>query len=100
MLIAKLKDEKRITVIGEATGGSAEGPTAGRLFFLKLPHSGIVVRVPNYWNLMSISAFTQGNGVAPDVEVVPTLEDFLAGKDRALEVAKARVSTSTALTTK
>ena len=49
---------------------------------------------------MSISAFTQGKGVAPDVEVVPTLEDFLAGKDRALEVAKARVSTSTALTTK
>ncbi len=100
MLIAKLKDEKRITVIGEATGGSAEGPTAGRLFFLKLPTSGIVVRVPNYWNLMSIGAFTTGKGVAPDEEVIPTLEDFLAGKDRALDVAKTRVPATNSITTK
>jgi Peptidase family S41 len=100
MLIAKLKDEKRITVVGEATGGSAEGPTAGRLFFLKLPNSGIVVRVPNYWNLMSIATFTQGKGVAPDVEVTPKLEDFLAGKDRILEVAKTRASTSDTVITK
>ncbi len=100
MLIAKLKDEKRITVIGEATGGSAEGPTAGRLFFLKLPNSGIVVRVPNYWNLMSIDSFTQGKGVAPDVEVIPTLNDFLAGKDSVLDAAKARAHTMTSATTK
>jgi C-terminal processing protease CtpA/Prc len=100
MLIAKLKDEKRITVIGEATGGSAEGPTAGRLFFLKLPNSGITVRVPNYWNLMSIGAFTTGKGVAPDEEVIPTLDDFLAGKDRVLDIAKARVPTDNAFTAK
>jgi C-terminal processing protease CtpA/Prc len=100
MLIGKLKDEKRITVIGEATGGSAEGPTAGRLFFLKLPNSGITVRVPNYWNLMSIGAFTQGKGVTPDEEVIPTLGDFLAGKDRVLEVAKTRVPSGNALTAK
>lgn len=100
MLIAKLKDEKRITVVGEATGGSAEGPTAGRLFFLKLPHSGITVRVPNYWNLMSIGSFTHGKGVAADIEVVPTLEDFLAGKDRVLDIAKTRVPTGNALTAK
>ncbi len=88
MLIAKLKDEKRVTVIGEATGGSAEGPTAGRIFFLKLPNSGLVVRVPNFWNLMSIAAFMQGKGVAPDIEVKATLQDFLAGIDRAMEIAK------------
>ena len=100
MLIAKLKDEKRITIVGEATGGSAEGPTAGRLFFLKLPNSGITVRVPNYWNLMSIGAFIAGKGVAPDVEVVPTLEDFLAGKDRVLDVAKTRISATNPVTAK
>jgi Peptidase family S41 len=100
MLIAKLKDEKRITVIGEATGGSAEGPTAGRLFFLKLPNSGIIVRVPNYWNLMSIGAFTAGKGVAPDVDVIPTLSDFLTGKDSVLDVAKTRTHTVTSAITK
>lgn len=100
MLIAKLKDEKRVTVIGEATGGSAEGPTAGRLFFLKLPNSGITVRVPNYWNLMSIGSFAQGKGVAPDVEIVPTLDDFLLGKDSVLDIAKTRSHTTTSATTK
>jgi C-terminal processing protease CtpA/Prc len=100
MLIAKLKDEKRITVVGEATGGSAEGPTAGRLFFLKLPNSGIVVRVPNYWNLMSIGSFTRGLGVVPDIEVTNTLDDFLAGKDRVLDMAKTRAHKATSATTK
>lgn len=94
MLIAKLKDEKRVSVIGEATGGSAEGPTAGRIFFLKLPNSGFVVRVPNFWNLMSISAFTQGKGVASDIEVKSTLEDFLADRDEAMEIAKTTSATA------
>lgn len=87
MLIAKLKDEKRVTLVGEATGGSAEGPTAGRLFFLKLPASGIVVRVPNFWNRMNIDSFTPGQGVAPDIEVKPTFADWMAGRDRAMDVA-------------
>lgn len=87
MLIAKLKDEKRVTVVGDPTGGSAEGPTAGRLFFLKLPASGIVVRIPNFWNRMNIQSFTSGKGVAPDIEVKLTVEDWLAGRDRAMDVA-------------
>lgn len=87
MLIAKLKDAKRITTVGVATGGSAEGPTAGRLFFLKLPASGIVVRIANYWNRMNIDTFVQGKGVAADVEIRPTLADFLAGKDTVMDAA-------------
>ena len=94
MLIAKLKDEKRVSVIGEATGGSAEGPTAGRIFFLKLLNSGFVVRVPNFWYLMSIFAFTQGKGVAPDIEVKSALEDFLADRDGAMEIAKTTSATA------
>ncbi len=88
MLIAKLKDAKRITTVGQSTGGSAEGPTAGRIFFLKLPASGIVVRVPNHWNRMNIESFEQGKGVTPDVEVKLTMADFLAGRDAALDTAK------------
>jgi C-terminal processing protease CtpA/Prc len=90
MFIAKFKDENRGQVIGEATGGSAEGPTAGQLFFLKLPNSGITVRVPNMFNRMNIKSFTRGMGVQPDVEVKQTLEDFLNAKDCVLEAALAR----------
>jgi C-terminal processing protease CtpA/Prc len=90
MLIAKLKDAKRVTLVGEATGGSAEGPTAGRMFFVKLPASGIVARIPVQWNRMEIGTFAPGLGVAPDVEVSPSLTDWLAGKDPALDVALGR----------
>jgi hypothetical protein len=89
MLIAKLKDEGRARLVGQPTGGSAEGPTAGQIFFLKLPASGITVRVPVKWNLTDVASFRPGQGVAPDVEVRPTLADFLADRDPALAAALA-----------
>lgn len=87
MLIARLKDEGRVRLVGQPTGGSAEGPTGGQIFFLKLPASGITVRIPVKWSLTDISSFKRGYGVAPDVEVRPTLEDFLSGRDAALAAA-------------
>jgi hypothetical protein len=96
MLIAKLKDAGNVRLVGSATGGSAEGPTCGQLFFTKLPNSQIVVRVPIMWNRMNLERFPSANGgktfrvgygVSPDVEVVQTLEDFVAGRDTVLEAA-------------
>ena len=88
MLLARLKDAGRIRLVGEATGGSAEGPTAGILFFLKLPNSGITVRVPWKRQFMDIATFAPGKGLLPDVPVKETIEDFRAGVDRALEAAR------------
>jgi hypothetical protein len=87
MVAAKLKDMGRVRLVGAATGGSAEGCTAGRIFALKLPASAITVRIPQYWNRMAISRYEPGLGVAPDSPVAPTLSDLRAGRDRALEVA-------------
>ncbi|HEX6903897.1 MAG TPA: S41 family peptidase [Thermoanaerobaculia bacterium] len=87
ILIARLKDEGRIRTVGQPTGGSAEGPTAGQIFFVKLPNSGIVVRVPTKRSLVNVANFQPGYGVSPDVEVKPTVEDFLAGRDPVLEAA-------------
>lgn len=88
MLLARMKDSGRIRLVGEATGGSAEGPTAGILFFLKLPNSGITVRVPWKRQYMDITKFEAGKGLLPDVPVKETIEDFLSGADRALESAR------------
>lgn len=93
MLIAKLKDLGRVQLVGEATGGSAEGPTAGNLLMLRLPASGILVRVPLIFSRMDIRTFDQGMGVAPDVEVKQTLEDFLAGRDSVMEWMRAALRT-------
>lgn len=89
MTIAWLKDRRAVTLVGEDTSGSAEGPTAGNIFNLVLPESHIRVRVPQFRSFTNISRFTPRRGVAADVLVVPTLADFEAGRDRALDVARA-----------
>jgi len=88
MAIAQFKEKAGATIIGEDSGGSAEGPTAGRIFLLNLPASGIKVRVPEAWNRTAITRFTPGKGVGADQLVVPTLADFQAGRDRAIAVAQ------------
>jgi hypothetical protein len=77
----------RIRVVGEETGGSAEGPTAGQMLFLKLPASGIRVRVPLKRTDVNVP-FVAGMGVFPDVDAVEDVSDLRAGRDRALQVAR------------
>ena len=86
--IAQLKEKAGAIVIGEDSAGSAEGPTSGGIFLLKLSASGIKVRIPEAWNRTDIRNWVPGRGVAVDSLVLPTLEDFEAGRDRAIEVAR------------
>lgn len=87
MTIAKLRDMDRVTLVGARSGGSAEGPTAGTIFNVALPNSGIVVRVPLALNLMDVRSPDPDGGVTPDVEVRETVRDFRDRFDRALSVA-------------
>lgn len=87
MTVAKLKDMGRVTLVGARAGGSADGPTAGNIFNVKLPKSGIAVRIPNAWNAMAVERFDPKGGIEPDIEVRETIADFRAGRDLALERA-------------
>ena len=87
MLLAVLREHSEVRYVGEATAGSAEGPTAGLIFFLTLPASGIRVNVPVFDQRTSVERFVPGMGVAPDVLVPETIADVLAGRDAALEAA-------------
>jgi hypothetical protein len=86
--IAQMKERRGVILIGEDSSGSAEGPTAGHIFLLTLPHSGIKIRVPNAWNRTNIEHFIPRRGVAADRLVIPTLSDFQSGRDAALEIAR------------
>jgi C-terminal processing protease CtpA/Prc len=88
-LIAQFKEKRAARIVGEDSAGSAEGPTAGQLFVLNLPNSGIKVRIPNAWSRTNIESFTPRRGVAVDELVLPTIADFGVGRDRQLEVAQA-----------
>lgn len=89
MLISKLRDMGRVSLVGGKAGGSGDGPTAGRIFNVKLPNSGIEVRVPNAFNQMQVQSFEAKGGVTPDLLVEPRIADVLLGQDRVLEAARA-----------
>jgi hypothetical protein len=88
-LIAQLKEKRGAGSVGEDSGGSAEGPTAGQVFLITLPNSGLKLRIPNAWNRTNINRFTPRLGIKVDVLAVPTISDFEVGRDRQMEVANA-----------
>ncbi|MEL6723901.1 MAG: S41 family peptidase [Pseudomonadota bacterium] len=79
-------------LIGEATGGSAEGATAGILFTLTLPESGIKMRVPAMQSFVNNGGFETGLGMSPDIEAPITVEAFLEAEDPAMQAALTLIS--------
>lgn len=91
-LLSNIQDAGRAVLVGEKTGGSAEGPTAGLLFTLTLPASKITTRIPYFRYYNNISSFKEGMGVVPDIEARMTAEAFLQGQDPALMKATGLLS--------
>lgn len=60
---------------------------AGNIFNLVLPESHIRVRAPQFRSFTNIKQFTPRRGMKADVLVLPTMADFEAGRDRAVDVA-------------
>jgi hypothetical protein len=87
MMLSHLEQRPATLLVGEPTGGSSTGPTAGIIFFLELPNSRIKVRVP--WIRQQVAgAGTEGRGMTPAMVIETTLADALAGRDPAMEMAK------------
>jgi len=94
-IMTVLKKRPHTTFIGEATGGSLEGPTAGIMFFLKLSNSQITARIPVFRYHNDTAQFIPGKGLEPDIYVTDSVEDFLQGKDAILNQALASMATET-----
>jgi C-terminal processing protease CtpA/Prc len=96
LFLAGLRERRPVTLVGEPTGGTAQGPTAGIILFLPLPNTGIKVRIPAIRSVTGIASANASGGLDPDVVVRPTLADRLADRDvvlmRAIELAKQPVS--------
>lgn len=87
-LISTLISHRQVTTIGEKTGGSPDGPTAGIIIMATLPHSGIRTRIPVIRTYNNTDGFTPGYGIEPDIEILKTVDNFLKKYDEALERAK------------
>ncbi len=86
-LLTVLRSRENTVLVGEPTGGNPDGPTAGIIFFLKLPNSEITVRVPWFLQISDSVEHFYGQGLSPDVPVTTSVEEELNGIDRSLEVA-------------
>lgn len=89
---AQLRSLTKATFIGEETGGGFQGNTSGLNAQIVLPNSRLKLKIHmyGYWN--AVTGGQPGRGTLPDVEVVRTVRDVLAGTDppldRALSLAR------------
>jgi C-terminal processing protease CtpA/Prc len=81
IISSNLKGSKRATFVGEETGGAYNGTVAGIMPTIKLPYSkinmtiGLLVVAPYYKTTL------EGHGILPDKEIIPTISDYVNGKD-------------------
>lgn len=90
MFAAKAQSLGRARIIGEPTGGSRLGPSAGTVLFGTLPHSGVRLTIPVIRITMHEPLRGPDRGVQPDVVIRTTIADVVAGRDAAMAVALAR----------
>ena len=86
-LLSVLHSLRDTILIGEKTGGSSEGVTAGLLFTLTLPESKISSRLPFFGHRNNVKSFEKGMGLSPDMYAPMTVEAFLKNRDPSLEAA-------------
>ena len=93
-LLATLRTQRENAVfVGERTGGAATGATAGILFYLTLPHSGVKVRVPLQRTLIAYAdQLDPRGGITPDILAPDTRFSTLTGTDPAMEAALAYIA--------
>ncbi|MEL6251903.1 MAG: S41 family peptidase [Bacteroidota bacterium] len=84
-LLHYLKQNDLATIVGQESGGNMQGITGGQIFFLNLPNSGIEVDIPviGYYPTED----RPNEGVKPDVEVKPSVNDLVKGIDSEMEKA-------------
>lgn len=79
---------KRGVFIGEESGAGIGGNTSGIMIGVLLDRSGISVSIPMVGYYMAGDHGPHPErGILPDHEVIPTVEDILAGRDPVMEYA-------------
>jgi hypothetical protein len=87
-----IKGQKGITIVGEETGGGWYGNSGIMIPNIKLPHTGIRVRLPLYKLVQANHGQAKGTGVLPDVLVPPNYDALLKGYDKKMEVVRKMIA--------
>lgn len=83
-----LKGLNRATFVGEETGAGITGNNSGPNATVTLPHSklGVLVQFLRY-EVSCGKPKLPRRGIMPDIEIVPTIEDVIVGRDPVMEKA-------------
>lgn len=84
---SNLRYRRKAIFIGEETGGAFYGNNSGATASVILPHTGVTFFVPLQKYIMAVSGEPKRRGVLPDLPVTPSIQDFIKGRDRAMETA-------------
>jgi len=95
--LSRVKADGRATLVGSQTGGTYRLNSSGTFVFLNLPYSKFTLAHPMGGYYMAVpEAEIQGQGIMPDVEVRPTLDDLIKKKDVVLETVLGMIQRKTA----
>ena len=82
---ATLAFHKRATLIGEETGGAAEGNNSGVEIGLTLPESQLHIKIPTYRYSNVVDKGNRRRGTLPAHAVTQKMDDLAKGRDSVLE---------------
>jgi C-terminal processing protease CtpA/Prc len=78
--VSALQENKLATIVGEGTGGGTGTPHV-----FELPISGLRFRYSVAQGLTAVKkTFIEGVGTLPDITIIPTIEERIAGEDQQL----------------
>lgn len=88
IISSKLKFDKRVTLVGEETGGANDGTVAGFYSYQKLPNSKIDLPIGVLLVQPNITFGNTQKGVVPDVEIDESMQDIIDKRDVQLDWVK------------
>jgi hypothetical protein len=84
-LLSLLRCHHRGVLVGEESGGSSACNDASQMHVLK--HTNLRLNLPRRTFATSARCLPYGCGIPPDIEILPTIHDLIAGRDIVLEQA-------------
>jgi len=84
----------KVKIVGRETGGGAYGCNAGQSFFVELPNTRMIVKIPAYRIRLPLPGRDTGRGVLPDYPVRYLIDDLRQGRDKDLEQVKSLLQTN------
>ncbi|OGX81260.1 S41 family peptidase [Hymenobacter glacialis] len=81
---ASLRAQRRITVVGQESGGAEAGANGGIISSITLPQTQLVLQLPHFRLLSACVRPQLGRGVRPDVEIIPTPRQLATRTDAVL----------------